>query len=380
MSGFAALLYLDFDKTGLSGKFKEKYEEIMDKMFDFYSSALPIINDLLMEKYPFNMFGNENDTNAERAYKSAIRARSLDDIRAILPSSTVTNIGVSGNARSYISLIQRLSSSGLMEAKELSDMIYNELDSDYGQIIRSARNRHGEKYVEYLKERNSIYQYHERNQSPQSMIMSYNKWNLDHISELMGINSMDRNEFLLKAASIRTNRRDKLPRVFEFVDITFSLKMNYGIFREFQRHRFMSIVRGSLMPDFGYDIPELIELDPEIKNQFVSIVDRAIQFHEEIIKDSNNSEAAQYVLPMCINHQMIVHTNLRELCYFAELRTTPHAHDDIRNLALSMVRNFISHEPECEPIFKFIDGGSYPLGRFYQEYRKEKKLDSNSFP
>ncbi|MCL4357138.1 MAG: FAD-dependent thymidylate synthase [Candidatus Thermoplasmatota archaeon] len=371
-------LYLDFEKTGLSGKFKEKYVEIMDQMFDFYTSALPKINDLLMEKFPLSMFGNENDASAEKAYKSAIRARSLDDIRAILPLSTVTNLGVSGNARSYISLIQRLSSSGLMEAKELSNMIYNELDSDYGQIIRSARNRHGGKYVEYLEGRNSAFPYLERNQGPQSMITSYNKWNLDHISELMGINSMDRDEFLLKAASIRTNRRDKLPRVFEFVDITFSLKMNYGIFREFQRHRFMSIVRGNLMPDLGYDIPELVGLDPEIKKQFVGIVESSIQFYEELIKDSNDSVAAQYVLPMCINHQMIVHTNLRELCYFAELRTTPHAHDDIRNLALSMVRNFISLEPACEPIFKFIDRGSYPLGRFYQEYRKEKKLDNIS--
>ena len=40
------------------------------------------------------------------------------------------------------------------------------------------------------------------------MIMSYNKWNLDHISELMGINSIDREDFLLKAAAkiIETGR------------------------------------------------------------------------------------------------------------------------------------------------------------------------------
>ncbi len=368
-------LYLDFEKTGLNEKFKQRYVDLMDQMFDFYSSSLPKINDLLMEKYPFSMFGNENDANAEKAYKSAIRARSLDDIRAILPASTLTNIGVSGNARSYISLIQRLSSTGMKEAKELSDLIYAELDPDYGQIIRSSRNIHGKKYVEYLSNRNLGFQYTERNQDSYSTIMSYNKWNLDHITELMGMNGANRDEFIYKAAAMRTNRRDKLPRIFEFVDITFLLKMNYGIFREFQRHRFMSIVRGNLMADLSYDIPEFVKIDSGIKDQFVGLVESAIALNREIIKESNDSRAAQYVLPMCINHQMVVHTNLRELSYFAELRTTPHAHDDIRNLALSMVRDFISLEPECEPLFKFMDTGSYPLGRFYQEYRKEKKME-----
>ena len=368
--------YLLFENTGLPDKFEESYKALMESLFIFYEQSLDKITADLRERYPREQFGKSGDKIADKAYESALRARTLDDLRAILPASTLTNMGISGNARSFISLIQRLSTSGLKEASDLSDAIYSELEEDYGQIIRSARNKHGLNLIHYNKERNDYFAYNPIHQDSCCKLISYGKSNLDRLPELLGMSHTEKSEFIRKAGDLRNGRRDKLPRIFELVDLTYSLKMNYGIFREFQRHRFMGITRSPLGTSDGFQVPELIKKNPELDKRFNSLVEESMKLHSDLLKAGANANAAQYVLPFCMYYTVLVHTNLRELVYYSELRTTPHAHADIRKLSLEMVDQFLNLEKECTPIFKFLDRNEYPLGRYSQEYRKETKNEN----
>ena len=66
---------------------------------------------------------------------------------------------------------------------------------------------------------------------------------------------------------IRKNRRHRPSRAFELTDYTFDLLTNYGMFRDFHRHRALTLERQLLTTDHNYHTPnEIIELG--IKKEF----------------------------------------------------------------------------------------------------------------
>ncbi|MGP6206829.1 FAD-dependent thymidylate synthase [Cuniculiplasma sp. SKW3] len=375
-------LYLPFVKTGIEGKFEKEYEELMNWMFSYYSKSLPSLIEMIRESNPFSSVSEDFSEQNKKAYETALRSRALDDIRAILPVSTLTNVGISSNARALAGIIQKLDSAGYKEAKDISNTIYSELGSEYGEIIKSARNDHGKAHTLFISKLKSIEgsDIHSHSYDRDVELLNYNAEGLKLISGFVSDKRLNKNNeenYIKEIARQRMNRRDKLPRQFEFIDYVFSLRMNYGAFREFQRHRMLSILRGLLTPDNGFQIPEYIGKNEELVHEFNAICNRSAELYKKI-KEAGQKVEAQYVLPFASMYNIKVKGNLREFVYFTELRSTPQAHPDLRKLSISIADEIIAREKSFEILFKFLDRSSYPLGRFSQESKKEKKLDELS--
>ncbi|OWP54156.1 MAG: hypothetical protein B2I18_02340 [Cuniculiplasma sp. C_DKE] len=375
-------LYLDFDKTGIPLKFECEYNSLMEKLFDFYSYAIPSIREKLRENYPLSDFQTGGEDSATKAYETALKSRTLDDIRSILPSSTLTNMGISGNIRAFIHLIQKLDQSGIPEAREISDLIYNELFTEFENLVKSARDPRYVKNRETDVEKPNIYHLPgsewKDGKSVEVILTDYSKKQAASIGSTLSFsnlsyNDLQKKELISLIADSRGSRRDKLPRAFEFVNMTYRIIMNYGAFREFQRHRFMSILRKDLSPEHGYYIPEYISNNADLESRMKKLLDEVEKLYIKI-REEAGGKLAQYVLPYCTNYEILVNTNLRELVYFSELRSTPQSHPDLRETAIKMVNAFVEQEPDFRSLFKFVDYGKYPLGRFFQEYRKEEKI------
>lgn len=367
-------LYLPFEKTGIKKDFENEYEELMNWMFSYYSKSLPSLIDMIREANPFSNVSEDLSEQNRKAYETAIRSRALDDIRAILPVSTLTNVGISSNARALAGIIQKLDAAGYKEARDISDAVYYELNSEYGEIIKSARNEHGRAHSAFISKVKSMdkLNIHIHSFDRDVALLNYNSEGLKFISDNKP-NGNNKEYLIQEIAGHRMNRRDKLPRQFEFIDYVFSLRMNYGAFREFQRHRMFTILRGLLTPDNGFQIPEYIGKNRELVEEFNAICSRSAVLYKKI-KEAGQKIEAQYVLPFASMYNIEVKGNLRELVYFTELRSTPQAHPDLRKLSISMADEIIAKEKSFEALFKFLDRNSYPLGRFSQESRKEKKL------
>jgi thymidylate synthase ThyX len=375
-------LFLDFEKTGIAKKFEGEYNSLMEKLFEFYSYGIPIIKENLKTDFPLSSFQTEGEDSASKAYETAVRSRTLDDMRAILPSSTLTNMGISGNIRAFIHLIQKLDQSGIPEAKEISDLLYDELFSEFENLVKSARDprytKNHEPGIEQ-KETQSLSSTDGKGiNSVDVTLTEYNKKQTSNIGNILCFSNptyigQNKKDIIDLIADERRSRRDKLPRAFEFINLTYRIVMNYGAFREFQRHRFMSILRKDITPEHGYYIPEYVSNNPDLSSRMKQLLDDVGKLYIHIRKDSGG-KLAQYVLPYCTNYEILVNTNLRELAYFSELRSTPQSHPDLRETAIKMVGTFLDREPEFKPLFKFVDYGKYPLGRFFQEYRKEEKI------
>lgn len=402
-------LYLAPEKLDLKGEDREVYEEICDELFNYYAENYEKAREFFRQKYPVEsiMFtdhdsnpvyledlqGKERE-NAEKSYNSSIRARALDDLRFLLPASTLTNLGISGNGRSFINMIQKLMASGSPEAQALAKSVYEELLTELPELINSAVSEHGKKLIGYKRKLDEFtftetaqsknpgqfveLLHWEENESAMrkalSIIAFANGQNdVKTTMELVdGFSTEELEKVVQDLSALRTNRRHKLHRAFESVSYTFQITTNYGAFRDLQRHRFMSISRQPLSNRFGYDIPEYFSETGEREN-YINLMQKASQAYKTLLA-GHGPHVAQYVIPYAFRYPVVAHLDLREAVFFCELRSTPQAHPDLRKIAVAMYRAIGNANPGLISLMKYVDTDDYALGRLKSEQRKERKL------
>ncbi|MEM0140291.1 MAG: FAD-dependent thymidylate synthase [Ferroplasma sp.] len=399
----AGYLFLHGENTGMNN-FIDEYNEHCNNLFDFYSKSYPEMLKIFAEKYPVESFefeiggknykykdiGNIDDKTVEKSYKSSLRSAVLDEIRSVLPASTLTNIGMSGNGRAFISLIERLKAYGTTESLRYSELLYNELEKELPDLIDDSVSEHGRMQIEYNNKRENSWNLNQHLSSdlPDVSLLNYmdEKTALLQAAWLAGygnsgdfhsmeLGSQQARELINQLAGIRKNRRHKLGRAFESINYLFQINTNYGAFRELQRHRFLSIIRRDLTTAYGYDIPENIKSIDSIKMEYISLMEDAKSIYSKISKDSG-ARIAQYAVPYAYRYPVAFNVNLNELAYFIELRSNQQVHPDLRRVAIGMYCKVRKVHPLLSELIKFVDTGDYKLGRLPSEIRKEKKKKS----
>ncbi|EQD44897.1 thymidylate synthase complementing protein ThyX [mine drainage metagenome] len=397
--GTDGYLYMKPEKIGISGRPAAEYTDLCDSLFSIYARSYDPLKKMIVEMYPaescvftsrssgasadLESMDPEERKLALKAYDTAVRARALDDLRFLLPASTLTNLGVSGNARSFAYLIAKLSVSSLQEARLLGKNIHDELKSEFAEILQS---------VDSISQREAAIAV-DHNQDFKGLEDSFS----DSRVRLIGFNPEDEElrrmgvalsisnglhqdfrrdqtkSSIRKASENRRSRRDKPGREFEIPAYQFVISTNYGAFRDLQRHRMMTTIRSTLDPGSGYDIPELIAKNDSLLSEFTSLMMRAAEVWK-LVKESSGSQVAQYCVPYAYRYPVFVSINMRELVHFTELRSTPQAHYDLRHVSADMYREVTRVHPNIAVIAKFVDTKEYPLGRIFSEFKKEKRL------
>ena len=402
----------------MESRFSDMYLESCNLDFDVYSKNIePMIN-YIREKFPIDKYtfkssdGNEKPfsklktedeiKSANTIYKGSTKAKALDVLRSLLPASTLTNVGITGNGRAFEYLLTILFSSSLKEEQILARQIKDELDSTIKSFVRRSDDKYGKELQEYFKSiqktaSSLAKKYAQRDRvvgtlvrlvdhEPESDALDkivaaaiyeqspgtpYYK-TLDNVKKL---NSKEKSKIISLFANIRKNRRHRPPRAFEMSEYTFDLVTNFGMFRDFHRHRVLTIERQLLTTDHGFAIPkEITTLG--IQKEFKDCMYKAKEAFDAIRKKF--SEQAQYVVNFAYNYPYFIHLNLREACHLIELRTVPQGHIDYRMVAQSMYKEINKVHPILSKIFKFVDLKKYDLERFESEKRteeKRKKLD-----
>ena len=402
-------LYLEPAKAGIPEGCRDDYTSLCDSLFDFYANNYEKALRFFREKFPiesivFNETGQgpqhldnldeEERKAAEKSYTSSVRARALDDLRFLLPASTLTNLGISGNGRSFINLIQKLKSSGNPESLRVADSMYAELEQELPELINSAVSKHGMELIEYMRHLSSMriglpeletrklpdVELIQCDDDRQALINSlsifaFSNGDGDMASVRSALSSMASEELasiVTGLADLRRNRRHKLHRAFEAVPYLFQITTNYGAFRDLQRHRFISINRQQLSDRYGFDMPPLFE-ETDLRDEYTSLMTQASEVYRKILKHSSK-QIAQYAIPYAYRYPVSALMDLREAAFFCELRSTPQAHPDLRKIAIDAYREICKANPSLSPLLKFVDQGEYSLGRLKSEQSKEKKL------
>ena len=398
----------------MKSKFADLYLETCNFSFDVYSKNIePMIN-YVREKYPiekysfkdsrdgkekeFSKLKNESDIkSANMIYKGSTKAKALDILRGLLPASTLTNVGITGNGRAFEYLLTVLGSSELKEEQDLASKIKKELDTTIKSFVRRSDDKYGKALQKYLKEIRATSRKIVQKEIKAKIISGTNTKLVDYEVESNAIDKVitgilyeqspstsfqnillqvkkmptDKKKNIIQAFSnLRTNRRHRPSRGFENVYYTFDLLNNFGMFRDFHRHRTLTLERQLLTTDHGYNMPREIDtvgIDKEYKECMDKTKDTFSKIRVKF------PEQSQYVVNFAYNYPYFMKLNLREACHLIELRTVPQGHIDYRRVAQQMFKEINRVHPVLSKIIKFADMKEYDLERFESEKRTEEK-------
>ncbi|MFZ0344826.1 MAG: FAD-dependent thymidylate synthase [Nitrososphaeraceae archaeon] len=404
------------EKKIMASPYADQYIQACDYTFDTYSKNIQPMQKFIKELKPIEHFhffdsiskqelsyGNLKSStdieSARRIYEATIRAKSLDVLRAILPASTLTNLGITGNGRAFEYLLSTMFASDLTEIKLLADQLYTELNKIIPAFIKRANDKYGQslqKYITDTKKAISIIaqQYLtgiEIDSSPQNVKLLNYEDNLDaevNVASAILYNSTvghslekiihhirsapeyERHKVIQTFTKFRNNRRQRPGRAFEMTEYTFEMFTNFGMFRDLHRHRILTMERQLLSTKHGYDIPpEIYGLD--ILKDFKDCMYKSHEVYEMI--DKKMPEEAQYVVNFAYKYPYFMKINLREACHMIELRTIPQGHHDYRTVCQEMFRQIKNVHPILASGIKFVDLNTYELERFGAEKNMDKK-------
>ena len=401
-------MFLHAAYIGIADPLASEYDSHCRGLFDLYEKVLSVAEQYYRSRFPIEGFSfkdalsseevmfpflkdEKSIRSAKNVYNRSVRARALDEARACLPVSTITNLGISGNARSFIYLIQKLNAVKIPEFQRISSDLYNELDVEFPNLMENATNIYGSRMTEYITERNERPRTFSPSESftgvkiidfrseEDEMHRIYSALKFDETGKIPSSTDKDAerayvDSYIDKIGNARNNRREKGGRFFEIPEYLFQVTCSLGTFREFQRHRILTIIKRDITPVSGFYVPPLLIDFPEILDQYTERMKGAFELWEKVRKISGES-LAQYVVPFACYQVFIVKINLQELCYFIELRSGSSAHPEIRKIALEMYDIVMKIHPILGKIVKFVDTRDYPLGRFSAEKNKERKIN-----
>ena len=400
----------------MASPYADQYLQACDHAFDLYSNNIQLMQKFISEKEPIDQFsffdsnlkrettyGNlksdKDIESAKRIYKSVIKAKSLDILRGLLPASTLTNLGITGNGRAFEYLLSTMYASGLKETKRLADQLYSELNLIIPAFVGRANDKYGKTLQSYFENTKAaiyeIAQNHLKNIKPdenlQHVKLLYFEDNFEAevkvVSAILyehaqgqsletitqytrSITPEERYKIIQEYTRFRTNRRHRPGRAFEMVEYTFELFTNFGMFRDMHRHRILTLERQLLSTRHGYDIPtEVIELG--IVKDYKDCMYKSREAYENISK--NMPEEAQYVVNFAYRYPYFIKLNLREAYHLIELRTVPQGHPDYRNVCQKMFEQIKHIHPILVDGMRFVDLKTYNLERLNAEKNSEKK-------
>jgi len=378
------------DPEVMASRHAPAYERANDRLFDTYVDLREKMMEWVRAKWP------QEPEESDRAYNAMTKAKALDSIRGLLPASTLTNVGLYGNGRAFEYLLTKMYASDLAEIRELAAAMQVELETIIPSLVSRANDeRYGQATQRFIRENRGITKRlaeelaendAERAGSQEVTLLSYDpeaeprvisamayghsQHSLEQLHEAARRLSPERRLELMKEfAATRGNRRQRPGRGFENTQYEFDFVVNYGAYRDLQRHRMLSQDRQWLTANHGYDVPPAI-IEAGYEEPFRQAMDQAAEAYRAISQDL--PEQAQYVVPFGYRMRYRMTLSLRELYHLVELRSTPQGHPDYRRVAQEMYRKVKEVHPTLVEAMKFVD---LSMNDEMERRASERKID-----
>lgn len=130
--------------------------------------------------------------------------------------------------------------------------------------------------------------------------------------------------------------------VLEHCCFTFSIEgISRACSHQLVRHRIASYSQQSQRyvngEKFGYVIPDKIKYNPALLKIYVDFMTETMNTYKCLVASGIPKEDARFILPNATTTNIVVTMNARELLHFIELRSSPRAQWEIRELAEEML-------------------------------------------
>jgi thymidylate synthase ThyX len=321
--------YVEFDPSKanypehvMASKAGTTYKAAVTALMDAYSGWMPKFVGEIKRRTP------KTEKQTDRGYNAACKSTACDILRYLLPAATHTNIGVTLNARSLENLITKLLSQPLLEGQQLGESIKREATPLVPTLLKYADR--SEFRAKYLTPMNSSLLSVGNSGANSAKIIGPCPSEQEAL-QLIALPCEPATLHLDDMMNAR-GKHDPPPREFERVNVTFDLVMDYGAFRDIQRHRLATQVTEPLSPKYGYECPvEFSKFGYE--ELYNDLMGRATEAYHAMESEGLIADAP-YVLPLAFRVRTLFTANLREWFHLIELRSSRQGHPSYRKMAI----------------------------------------------
>ncbi len=302
----------------------------------FYLSIVEQIIPVLKEENP------KPEGISERQYENAIRARAFDITRSFLPAGTSTVVSWNGTLRNFNDRLLFLRHHPLEEVKLLSVKLEELLKSIYPHSFGGKRYEKTEEYQDLIAK---MYYYHNPN-SPNLKITD---------------NLNDEGIIFYKQLLVDRPPKTELPKFLasELGTLTVEYTLDFGSFRDLQRHRAIVQRMPLLTTDLGFNEWYLNALPDSLRTEAESYLE---SLEKKINSLDTDEILRQYYIPMGFNVSGKFSGDVPAIVYFAELRSSNRVHPTLRPIAQE-IGDYLSQRGILTYIDRTPDGISFPRGK-----------------
>ena len=415
--------------------FGKRYIETMDFIFQAYADLVEPLKEYFVKlkpmseaEYDINGDGKkekwadvEKDEklakNFKQTYNFDLRAKACDTLRALLPLSTLTNVGMFGNGRFYQTVISHLMTQDLQEFREIGDKTFKACSDIIPQYVRRAKRneydaearlrmfKYAEKFSdvapeppaklpEYILldrgEKLIADKLHGQQASVEAVgaalqeaadvlelaaiLYPFTNVSMDDLrQEIAGMSDAERAEIIQNYVGKRATRRDRPGRGLEAgYEYHFDLVTNWGVYKDLMRHRMNSQQRQLFTTKIGFYMPEEL-VAAGFESKIWECVDKADKLYDAIAK--HDKTLAQYAVLHGHYVRWSMAFNDREAIHMLELRSTPQGHPNYRLAAQEMHKLISARSKWRGDLMNFVDHNDYYWSRADSEAKQRVKED-----
>ncbi len=311
----ASTRYVDFSQQPfLDATETQAGKEILEDWRKFYLAAQEPVQAHLKKQFPKKV--EENQT----IYDKAIKARAFDITRSFLPAGATTNVAWRMNFRQFADELMLLRHYPLKEVRDIAETTEKALGKMYLNSFGHKRYSQTEEYnKKWMKEK-----YYYRNDQAKDFSLLYD--NVDR-KMLSGYND------ILKNRPVKT----ELPMaIAECGVVAYELLLDFGSFRDLQRHRAIVQRMPLLVRTHGFNEWYLNALPTDLKEKTKKFIKKQ---EEKIDKIKASDEDKQYLTAMGYKVPCRFSGDLKALVYLVELRSTRFVHPTLVEQVLKIINS-----------------------------------------
>lgn len=347
------------------------YWAFVTRLLRHYHALLPEAVEQLRRQIP------RAPEQSERAYEVALRAQACDLLRYLLPAATQTNLGMTINARALELLLVKMFSHPLEEVRRLASRIKEEALKVVPTLVRYAdynpyRAQTPERMAECVRlfigspapepaHPVVLVEYDPEAETKLICAMLYEQCALPYgqLRRLVEGFSPEKRARVIDAYLEGRGRHDPPLRALEAITYSFDVLLDFGAYRDLQRHRMMTQLVQAFRPEHGYELPEVL-LEWGWEGRLRPLLEEAALLYARIAR--THPHEAAYVLPMAYRRRVLMIANLRELHHLIALRSSRQGHPSYRRIAQAMYREIARVHPLLARYIR-VDLSEYALAR-----------------
>mgnify|MGYP001579990186 CR=1 FL=1 len=294
----------------------KKSKEILENWRSFYVNRMPQLVEALTNKFPRH--GNED----EKIYAKAIKARAFDIIRGFLPAGASTNLSWHTNLRQGADHLMLLRHHPLEEVRDVARAIEDALKEKYPHSFRQKLYPNTESYNKYLMDNGGYF-------CPKTW------YDFKVYTDRFSKTKLGEFKKILKTRPMKT----ELPKNIRKCGVVeFDFLLDFGSFRDIQRHRAINQEMPLLTEKFGFESWYINELPKTLQKEANKILKEQRGATDKL---KLSPSLRQYYLPMGYKVPNEIEGDLKGLVWLVELRATRFVHPTLRKRARQMAQILI---------------------------------------